>query len=162
MVIQLFVFRPVTNVTIQNILLSFKNKSCALELVPVQVFKYIYEIISPILCVLINKSIFNGEFPDSLKIARIVPLHKAGDRNLFSNYRPISILSTISKVFERAIHQQLYRYFQCKGMFFSQISLGFEKISQQLNLALVYLDICMMVWIGEIMFCPSFWILRKL
>ena len=45
--------------------------------------------------------ITTGVFPDSFKISKIIPLFKKGDSSLLSNYRPISLLPTISKIFER-------------------------------------------------------------
>ena len=44
-------------------------------------------------------------------ILRVIPLHKSGPRNLFNNYRPVSILFVISKVFEKLLYEQLYDYF---------------------------------------------------
>ena len=52
----------------------------------------------------------SGIFPDSLKIAKIIPLYKKGNINSITNYRPISLLPTFSKVFERVIFNQLYMY----------------------------------------------------
>ncbi len=51
-----------------------------------------------------------GIFPDKLKIAKVLPLFKKDDENLFTNYRPISLLPTISKVFEKVIFKQLHQY----------------------------------------------------
>ena len=45
-------------------------------------------------------------YPDDLKLARVVPLYKKSDKTDVSNYRPVSILSIISKVFERVIYDQ--------------------------------------------------------
>ena len=42
-------------------------------------------------------------FPDKLKIAKVVPIHKSDDETMFNNYRPISILPPLSKVFEKVI-----------------------------------------------------------
>ena len=84
----------------------------------VTIYKYISKIISPVLFILINKSVSVGKFSASLKNARVVSLYNEGDRCMTSNYRPISIWPTLSKIFERAVHQQLYRYFEFKGVFF--------------------------------------------
>ena len=56
---------------------------------------------------MINKTITNSVFPDQLKQAQVVALHKKNNALNKSNYRPVSILPVISKFFERAIHEQL-------------------------------------------------------
>ena len=75
-----------------------------------------YEISKP-LAIIINQSLETGIFPEMLKIAKIKPLYKKGDSSCFNNYRPISLLSTISKVFERVIHTQLFNYFDVNDLF---------------------------------------------
>lgn len=59
----------------------------------------------------VNKSLLEGTFPNQYKLAKVVPLFKAGDREDFNNYRPISLLATISKIFEKVVHRQLYDFF---------------------------------------------------
>ena len=61
-----------------------------------------------------------GIFPEKLKIAKIKPLHKKCDKCCFNNYRPISILPTISKVFERVMYTQLYNYFNVNNVLTEQ------------------------------------------
>ncbi len=51
-----------------------------------------------------------GIFPDKLKFAKIIPIYKKDDETLFTNYRPISLLPVISKIFERTIFKQLYKF----------------------------------------------------
>ena len=51
-----------------------------------------------------------GIFPDDWKCGRVAPLFKAGDRNDVNNYRPISVISVVAKMFERIIFDQLYAY----------------------------------------------------
>ena len=67
--------------------------------------------LSKSLTLIINQRITTGVFPDSLKVSKIIPLFKKGDSSLLSNYRPISLLPTISKIFERILYNQLYEYF---------------------------------------------------
>ena len=60
----------------------------------------------------INSSLDIGCFPDYLKLAKIVPIYKKDDKHLFKNYRPISLLPTISKVFEKVVNGQLIKYLE--------------------------------------------------
>ena len=69
-------------------------------------------LISPILCQLINNSLASGLFPDCLKIAKVIPICKQGDRSTISNYRPISILPIISTIYEKVVCKQLYNYLE--------------------------------------------------
>ena len=57
-----------------------------------------------------NQVITLSSFPDEWKMARVIPLYKSGHRNKPGNYRPISILPTISKIMERILYNQLYNY----------------------------------------------------
>ena len=66
-----------------------------------------FEIRKP-LALIINQMITTGNFPESFKMSKIVPLFKKGALSLLTNYRPISLLPTISKSFERIIHDQMY------------------------------------------------------
>ena len=58
-----------------------------------------------------------GEFPSDLKISRVKPLFKSGDTSLFSNYRPISLLPSFSKMFQYIIFNQLYTYINDNKLF---------------------------------------------
>ncbi len=63
--------------------------------------KELKEQIAQPLSILINKSLETGHIPQDLKIAKVIPVYKSKDSNLVQNYRPISILTAICKVFER-------------------------------------------------------------
>ena len=64
-------------------------------------------ILAEVLTHMINTIIRTSKFPDSQKIARVRPLHKKGDKSDRNNYRPISILTAISKITEKVLAIQL-------------------------------------------------------
>ena len=59
---------------------------------------------------LFHRCIIKSYFPDALKIAKVVPLHKEGDKHEPTNYRPISLLPTIGKIFEKLIYNSLVQF----------------------------------------------------
>ena len=61
---------------------------------------------------LFNFSLQHGKFPNSWKEANITPIHKKGDPSDVSNYRPISLLNTIGKVFEKIVHKHVFNFFR--------------------------------------------------
>ena len=66
--------------------------------------------ISSPLAHIVNLSIMHGIVPDQMKIARVVPIFKAGNKAIFSNYRPVSILPCFSKFLERIVHNRILSY----------------------------------------------------
>ena len=76
-----------------------------------KLLKQIKNEISKSLTLIINQCFSTGIFPNSLKIAKVIPLYKKNEKYLFDNYRPVSILSSISKIFEKIMHTQIYNYF---------------------------------------------------
>ena len=75
---------------------------------------------------IINQPLTTGIFPNKLKIAKVIPLFKKGDIYTFDNYRPISLLPSISKIFERTMYDQIYNYFQNNELFYNS-QYGFRK-----------------------------------
>ena len=75
--------------------------------------KLINNDISLCIAFIINQSLTSGIFLDRLKIAKVTPIYiyKKGCKKTISNYRPISILLVISKIFETVMHEQLTEYF---------------------------------------------------
>ena len=62
------------------------------------------------------KTIDTGLFPSQWKMAKVFPLYKKDDRADAQNYRPISVLPAISKICERVVYDQLYRYLNSNGL----------------------------------------------
>ena len=69
------------------------------------------------LAFLFNTSIDTSRFPDSWKVARITLISKDGDRTVKSNYRPISVLPVISKLFEKLVFNQLHHCMKENGLY---------------------------------------------
>ena len=84
-------------------------KSCQLDPVPALVLRQCYDILLPVITRTLNLSLQHGQFPDVLKMALIIPLLKksTADREILSNYRPISNLPFISKCCEKVVALQL-------------------------------------------------------
>ncbi len=87
------------------------NKSSGVDGISPKMLKATAMTIAPTLCKLFNASIRNGEFPVPWKLARVVPIPKAGNQASLSNYRPISILPTVSKLLEKHIKSLLVEHF---------------------------------------------------
>ena len=101
--------------------------SCGADWLSTNLLKRISKIIAPPLCVIINQSLVTGIFPDRLEIAKVIPLFKKGDDHIFDNYRPISLLSSISKVVEKIVFIQVYDHFLKQKLLYDG-QYGFRKI----------------------------------
>ena len=90
------------------------------------VLKAIMPVILKALTLIINQMLNTGIFPNYLKIAKLVPLSKKGDDGLFTNYRPISLLPSVSNIFKRVIFNQLIQYFDRYKLLYKN-QYGFRK-----------------------------------
>ena len=91
-----------------SVLLSLDiNKATGPDEIPPKILKECAHQIAPSLCLLFNQSLQHGFIPKEWKLANIIPIHKKGDISNVKNYRPISLLSVISKVLERCVLRKL-------------------------------------------------------
>ena len=112
-----FNFSKVTENEIVVIINNLKNKNCSgKDEISNKLLKFIRGEISKPLTIIINQCLETGILPDALKVAKVKPLYKKGDNCCFNNYRPISLLPTISKNFERVMFTQLYSYFNINNL----------------------------------------------
>ena len=103
--------------------------------IPTKIIKENSDILSNFICESINNSIKSSIFPSCLKHVDVTPLHKKCNKSLKKNYRPVSILPILSKVFERSIFKQMLSFLDD---IFSKSQYGFKKgfSTQQYLLAL--------------------------
>ena len=122
-----FFFKPVKEDDVLKAIDSLKPKtSCGQDKITNKLLKYIkYEAALPLMTIM-NQMFSSGIFPNSMKIAKVVPLYKKNENNVFNNYRPVSILSSVSKVFERIMHDQIYEHFSNLKLFYPS-QYGFRK-----------------------------------
>lgn len=114
-----FKFDPVNATTVRNIINGLKPKtSSGHDGISVKLLKSISSLITDSITFIINQCLETGVFPDRLKLAKVIPLYKKDDPMLLTNYRPISLLPAISKVFERVIYNQIYDHFQNNNLFY--------------------------------------------
>ena len=94
---------------ILRITADFNNKnSYNHDGIPLTILKSsIINICEP-LSYIINRSMCTGNFPDQLKIAKVCPIFKSGDKSEIANYCPISVLTSFCKIFEKAIYIDYY------------------------------------------------------
>ena len=91
--------------------MSLSNKkSVGYDDISITILKRCAQIISLPLSNIINQCFEQGVFPDALKKAIVIPVHKKGDIKNASNYRPISLISNITKIFEKALNNRLMNY----------------------------------------------------
>ena len=105
-------FRDVSQDDVRKFVMKSAKKSCMLDALPMSLFLHVVDDLLPVLTKIINKSFSDGRFPDSHKVARVMPLIKKPslDSEDMKSYRPISNLRFDSKLLERVAVSQLQEY----------------------------------------------------
>ena len=131
-----FFMSPVSETYVIDLINSLQpNKAPGFDEVSNKVLKLSSHFIVKPLTHIINLSFLNGVFPDNLKIAKIIPLYKKGDKFLGSNYRPISLLPAFHKILEKIMKNRLYDFLSDNNILY-EFQFGFRK-NRSTNLALL-------------------------
>ena len=122
-----FHFRTITESEVLKLLSTLKtSKTTGHDKISPKLLKDSADIITKSLTQIFNKSLLVGKFPDDLKIAIISPIYKTGNKTESTNYRPISVLSVVAKIFEAIISQKLSNYLKINGVIVNK-QFGFRK-----------------------------------
>ena len=95
---------PVTVAEVTEVIEHYRSKRVGVREVQPSILYLVSDAVAPVLCDVFNRCFTTSTFPKSLKIARVTPVFKSGDRKLIDNYRPISNLSFFNKIFEKLIN----------------------------------------------------------
>jgi len=106
-----FVFHPISALEVIKVIKSLNNShSCGFNSISNKVLKNVAYNVADVLAYLFNLSVCSGVVPAELKMAIVIPLFNKGDRQVIENYRPISLLPVIAKVFEKSIKKRMISF----------------------------------------------------
>ena len=128
-----FVITHISSEDVLNLIQSLPNKGTGPVSIPLKMLKDVADIIVVPLCHIINISFTTGIFPNLLKIAKVLPLHKGGSTLDPNNFRPISLLSIFDKIIEILVHKRLYDFFEEHSILYEN-QFGFRKKTQRFML----------------------------
>ena len=123
-----FNFRAIHTGHIENALGKLKTSAgFGADGIARQFVKIAFPIIAESLCDIFNLSLATSRFPNSWKIARVSPIFKGGTENDRTNYRPISVLPFLSRLFEKLVYNQLYDHLDTNNLIYAKQS-GFRSL----------------------------------
>ena len=128
---------PVSEAEIEKVIISLKDASPGWDGIHSKIIKATYKTYLKPLTHVMNLSITQGFFPNQMKIARVIPLHKSGDLKNLSNYRPVSILPLFSKILERLMYDRLLSFINKHNILY-KFQFGFRN-NHSTNMALIVL-----------------------
>lgn len=102
---------PVLEKEVNTVLQNCKSKSSEdCDDTSMNLLKYVFDLVIKPFTHICNLSFSCGTFPDKMKIAKVIPLYKSGDKKSFNNYRPVSVLSQFSKILEKLFDKRLQTF----------------------------------------------------
>ena len=111
---------PTESDEISKIIKSLKTKkSTGHDNISITMLKSLLSELSKPLASIINMSLVKGIIPNTMKLAKVIPIYKTKNKELFTNYRPISLLPVISKILEKIVHNRLYSFLTKCGILYA-------------------------------------------
>ena len=126
-----FSFTEVTTQGIEKEIVDLETKKASqISDIQTKIIKENVDVFADFLRTSIKSSIKSSMFPSCLKFANVTPLHKKGTKDAKQNYRPVSILLTLSKIYERSMFKQMSSFFE---IYFLNTSVVLEKVLVRKN-----------------------------
>ena len=119
-------FSNISAASVESIVSGMKDGSPGIDEIPMFLIKSNKDLLSDVFSYLINLSMDSGIFPNSLKMSRVTCIHKKGSKKDICNYRPISVVSAVSKILERVVYINLSRHVETHQII-SPAQFGFRK-----------------------------------
>ena len=109
-----FCFSEISNNNMRSIIMELDSSKNISSSIPTKILKMNSDLCQIYITAIYNNSLIMTNCPQKLKLADITPIHKGGDTTTKRNYRPVSVLPTVSKIFEKNLFAQMYCYFNSK------------------------------------------------
>ena len=123
---------PTINAVYKKLKAINERKTAGLDKIPCKLLKIAAEIVAPSLTQIFDKIISSSIFPTDWKLARVTPIFKKGKKDNVDNYRPISVISVVAKIFEKLIFEQLYECLNSNNLISASQS-GFRTLHSTLT-----------------------------
>lgn len=122
-----FFWKPVTETEVNNHLIALNvKKASGYDNMPIKLIKDAVHYVTSPLTFIFNLSFTSGKFPDAFKIAKVTPVYKKGPKDEAGNYRPISVLPVLGKVFEKIVNNRLLDFLEKNHVLYEH-QYGFRK-----------------------------------
>uniref|UniRef100_A0A1B6KMS7 Reverse transcriptase domain-containing protein n=1 Tax=Graphocephala atropunctata TaxID=36148 RepID=A0A1B6KMS7_9HEMI len=137
---KIFYLTQTDEMEVQKIINSFQNKfSSGHDDIPMTIIKTVNKQLSKVLVHLINSSFICGIFPDQLKIAKVIPIYKKNDPLNIQNYRPVSLLPSLSKIYEKVVYNRLMQFVESNNIL-EAIQHGFRKQKSTITAVVSFIE----------------------
>ena len=135
-----FYLKTVSENIVLGLLKSLKpKKSCGIDGITSEILKIGAEVLVVPLTYLVNCSITSGKYPSNWKIAKVIVLHKKGDKKILKNYRPVSMLVVFGMILEKVVALQIEEFFESNGLL-GNFQFGFRKYKSTISELLTLFD----------------------
>ena len=131
---------PTINADYKRLKAINERKTSGLDKIPCKLLKIAAEIVAPSFTQIFDKIISSSIFPTDWKLARVTPIFKKGKKDDVDNYRPISVISVVAKIFEKLIFEQLYEYLNSNYLI-SALQSGFRTLPSTLTALIETIDL---------------------